>query len=188
MTIASEVTRRALGADADATAVVADARTYLRVVPRHGVLAARVAGAASWGDERLRRVFSAGGPGPAGGGFGVDADAIGLLRGFDDADLVGERAAVVNLDYRVPVAWVQRGVGTWPVFLRAIHGALFFDAGHAWDRAFSSADIRRSFGAELAFDAVFGASFGATIATGVAVRHDRGERDAAAFVRVGRAF
>jgi hypothetical protein len=187
--VRTELTRRVLGADADASAVVADARHYLRVFPRHGVLAARVAGAASWGDERLRRVFAAGGSGPQVAGFAVDVDAIGLLRGFEESDQIGERAAVVNLDYRFPLAWVQRGIGTWPIFLRSIHGAVFADAGHAWDRRFDRSAVRRSVGGELSFDAAFGSSFGMTIATGLAWRRDRdGARDVVAFARIGRAF
>jgi hypothetical protein len=189
LALRTELTRRFLGADADAGAVVADTRHYLRAFPRHAVFAARVAGAASWGDERLRRLFAAGGAGPQPAGFSLDVDAIGLLRGFEASDLVGERAAVVNLDYRVPLAWVQRGIGTWPVFLRSIHGALFADAGHAWDRRFDRSAIRRSIGGELSFDVGFGSSLGLTIATGVAWRRDRdGDRDVAAFARIGRAF
>jgi hypothetical protein len=189
VTLTTELTRRALGADADANAIVADARYYLRVVPRHGVLAARVAAAASWGDVRLRRVFASGGSGPQPTGFSVDVDAIGLLRGFEASDSVGERAAVVNLDYRVPLAWVQRGIGTWPVFLRSVHAAAFVDAGHAWDQTFDRSQVRQSVGGELSFDAVLGSSFRMTIATGAAWRRDGdGSRDVVAFARIGRAF
>ena len=189
VSIASEVTRRFLGADADAGAVVADARHYLRAFPRHAVIAARIAGAASWGDARLRRPFGAGGSDAQPGGFGVDLGAIGLLRGFEESDVIGDRAAVVNVDYRFPLAWVQRGLGTWPVFLRSIHGALFADAGHAWDRSFRSADIRRAFGGEVSFDTAFGSAVGMTITAGVAWRHDSGgARDVVAFGRIGRAF
>lgn len=188
VTVASELARRFLGADADAGTVAVDARHYLPVLPRHGVIAVRGAGAMSWGDERLRRVFAAGGSGPQPGGFGLDVKAIGLLRGFGETAAIGDRAAVVNLDYRFPLTWVQRGVGTWPAFVRGIHGAVFADAGHAWDRQFKRSDILRSFGAELSCDAVFGSTLGLTLATGVAWRHHNEERDVAAFARVGRAF
>lgn len=187
--ITSELTRRFLGADGDAGTVAADARHYLRAFPRHGVLAARIAGASSWGDDRLRRVFSAAGSGPQPGGFDVGVDAIGLLRGFGESDLIGDHAAVVNVDYRFPLAWVQRGMGTLPFFLRSVHGAVFADAGHAWDDRFRAADVRRSVGAELAFDTVLGSSLGVTIAAGAAWRYDgRGSRGVAAFGRIGRAF
>ena len=40
-------------------------------------------------------------------GFGFGLDAIGLLRGFDEDAVVGTRAAVVNVDYRLPL-WRDR--------------------------------------------------------------------------------
>ena len=73
-------------------------------------------GASAWGDDAVRRLFSAGGGGPQSGGIGFDLDAIGLIRGFETDDVIGPRAAVVNADYRVPLAWIERGVGTWPLF------------------------------------------------------------------------
>ena len=85
-----------------ATSMAGELRGYVRAFPRHAVLAARVAGASSHGDDRVRRDFSASGSGPQFGGFDVGLDAIGLLRGFDSDDLIDRHAAVVNLDYRVP--------------------------------------------------------------------------------------
>jgi hypothetical protein len=189
--ITTELTRMALGADADAGAATADVRGYVRAFPRHAVLAARLAGASAWGDESMRRIFSASGSGPRGAGFGFDGDAIGLMRGFDEGDVAGRRAAVVNLDYRFPLLDVQRGVGTLPFFLQQVHGAVFADVGSAWDSGFDSSDLRRSFGAELSFDAVLGYSLPIVLTTGGAWRHDPVLSDNAgwaAFVRIGRAF
>lgn len=173
-----------------ATSLAAELRGYQRAFPRHGVLAARLAAATSRGEARVRREFSAAGSGPQPGGFDIGGEAIGLLRGFEPGALFGRTAASANLDYRFPLAWPQRGLGTWPVFLRRVHGALFADAAHAWDDAFRWADVRRSFGAEVSFDVVLGGAFGFTAATGAAWRHDpRGVHEGAAgFVRLGRAF
>ena len=189
-TVTGELARRALGSDGDATAVTADARGYLRLFPRHGVVAARIAAAAAAGDERIRRAYSAGGSGPQPGGFDFGSGAIGLLRGYEESDLRGDRAAVLNLDYRVPFAWVERGLGTWPLLLRSVHGAVFFDAGNAWTDRFRRANIRRSLGAELSFDVVLGYELPLTIAAGAAWRTGGpGERrGVAGFARVGRAF
>ncbi len=188
LTVTSELTRRVLGADADAGTFGADVRHYARAVPRHGVIAARLAGATAWGDARLRRAFSAGGPGQS-GAFDFGVGAVGLLRGFEESALIGDHAAVVNLDYRFPLGWVQRGLGTLPVFLRSVHGAVFVDAGHAWDRRFGAGSVHRSAGAELSFDTVLASSLALTVTGGVAWRHDgaRG-RGVVAFGRVGRAF
>lgn len=188
LSLTSEQTRRALGADGDAGTFTADARRYFRIAPRHGVIALRAAGATAWGDETVRREFSAGGHGPRPGGFDFDGDAIGLLRGFDESDLVGRHAAVVNADYRFPIAWVQRGAGTVPLLVRSVHGAVFADIGQAWDGAFRAEDIHRSVGAELSLDAVVGYSLGLTITGGAAWSHDGRHGGVVAFARVGRAF
>ncbi len=190
VSVTGELARRALGGDGDAGAAVAEARGYWRMLPRHAVVAARVAGATSWGDRRLRRVFDAAGSGAQSAGFDVGPGAIGLVRGFSSADLFGFHAAVVNLDYRFPIAWPQRGVGTWPVMLRSIHGALFADAGQAWDGSRANARTRQSFGVELSADTVLGYSLPLTLTAGGAWREDPSgkRRGWGAFARVGRAF
>jgi hypothetical protein len=94
------------------------------------------------------------------------------------------------MDYRFPLAWPQRGIGTLPVMLRSIHGAVFVDVGHAWDASFRAADVRRSFGAEISADTVMGYSLPLTLTAGAAWRDDpSGRRPGwAVFARTGRAF
>ena len=171
-------------------ALTADARYYRRVVGRHDVLAIRGAAAGSWGDDAAAQLFSASGNGPVGTGFGFGLDAIGLLRGFDEDAVVGTRAAVVNVDYRLPLWRIGRGAGTIPVFLRTVHGAVFFDAGQAWSDGARWGDARTSFGGEISADTVVGFALPVTFTAGAAVRHD-GTTDrssAGGFARVGRAF
>jgi hypothetical protein len=184
--VTTEVTREAFGADGNGEAATVDLRGYLPVVPRHGVIAARVAAAAAWGDPRVRRQFSASGSGPQTPGFDFGSDAVGLVRGLDEDDVVGRYAAVLNLDYRLPLARIDRGVGTWPAFARVVHGALFLDAGHAWDETFRRSDVRVAVGLELSLDTVVGHALPLTFTAGAAwVSHDRG---VVAFGRIGRAF
>ena len=185
------ITELARGEDGEsATSVVAELRGFVPVFPRHAVFAARIAGATSRGAEQVRRDYRASGSGPQPGGFDVGLDAIGLLRGFEADDLIDRHAAVLNLDYRFPLARPQRGIGTWPVFLRKVHGAAFVDFAHAWDETFDRSEIRRSLGLELSFDVVLGGSVPFTFATGAAWRHDpqRLREGASVFARIGRAF
>ena len=188
--LTSEMTRRALGAGGDGTALTLDARAYLPVFPRHGVVAARIAGATASGDRSVRRRFSAGGAGPQPAGFNFGSDAIGLLRGFDEDAIVGNHAVTANLDYRLPLASIQRGIGTLPFFLRTAHAAVFADAGHAWTSDFRWADLRSAIGAEISLDTVVGYSVPLTFTAGASWRSDpvTGHRGFAAFGRVGRAF
>ena len=189
--VSSEWTASALGADGNARAVVVDARGYQRAGPRHAVLAARVAAASAWGDDSVRRTFAAGGSSPADGvGLNFDSDAVALIRGFEAQDVFGDKAAVLNVDYRVPLKWIERGVGTWPLFLRSVHGAVFADGGAAWTGRRTRNDRRASAGLELSADLVVGYQLPLTATVGVAARHDpSGRSDGfAVFARVGRAF
>ena len=138
MRVTTELTRAAFGADGDAEAATFDIRGYLPVVPEHGVIAVRFAVAASQGDPAVRRMFSASGTDPQTLTFDFGSDAVGLVRGLGSSDLLGTRAAVVNLDYRLPLKQIERGVGTLPIFARVAHGAVFVDAGHAWTGSFSA--------------------------------------------------
>jgi hypothetical protein len=185
-----EAAPEALGSDAGNASATLDSRAYFRLGPRHAAFALRGAGATAWGAREARRVFTASGAGPAADGFDFGRDAIGLLRGFDVDSLVGTHAAVANVDYRIPLFRPQRGVGTVPIFFRAIHAAAFADAGHAWEDRFQLADVRTSAGAELSIDSVLGYSLPLTFATGIAWRHDPvGHHDGVTvFGRVGRAF
>jgi hypothetical protein len=187
-TVGVEFTREALGADGDAGAATLDARGYLPLGPRHAVFAARVAAGTAWGDEAARRVFSASGNGPQGRGFSFASDAIGLMRGVDESDVFGDHAAIVNIDYRLPLLRIERGFGTLPVFARTLHGALFLDAGHGWTDSFRRADIARSVGAELSLDAVLGYALPLTFTGGVAWRALPDRSGVVVFSRVGRAF
>jgi hypothetical protein len=152
-------------------------------------VAARASAAAYWGDRDGALFFTATGHGPQPAGFGFGRDAIGLVRGFDDGEAVGTRAATLNLDYRAPIRRVDRGAGTVPVFVRVLHGAVFVDAGHAWTGRTRWADARVSIGAELSADAVVGFALPVTLTAGAAWRRDGGgPRGIAVFGRIGRAF
>ena len=189
VTAAGEWAPRGLGSTGDSQAMIAEARAFLPAVPRHGVVALRAAAAVASGDVTSAREFGAGGSGQS-GGLSFGRDAVGLVRGFDTDEVVGRRALVLNADYRLPLAWVERGVGTWPAFVRALHGAVFVDAGAAWSGALTRDRVRVSAGGEIASDLVLGYVVPLTIAGGVAWRHDptRDRGAAAVFARVGAAF
>ena len=55
------------------------------------------------------------------------------LRGFYTGTRGGEAYWLTSGEYRFPVLYVDRGVGTIPFFMRNVSGALVVDAGNAWD-------------------------------------------------------
>jgi hypothetical protein len=189
--VTAERVPRLFGASADATAFTADARVYLPGAAPHHVVAVRVAGGVSTGDANLGRTFHLGGAGPDRGVIGFDRDAISLLRGFGSDTFAGSHVALVNLDYRWPIARPQRGAGTWPLFVHTIHAAAFTDVGHAWTRAFRADAVKTSVGGELSANIIAGYMFPFIVTAGAAWGHDGSGvvRDGGmAFLRLGYAF
>jgi outer membrane translocation and assembly module TamA len=94
------------------------------------------------------------------------------------------------VDYRFPLMRIERGAGTLPAFVRSVHGALFVDAGHAWNDTFRARDARVSVGVELSADTILGYALPITLTSGVAWRHDglNNQNGATIFGRIGRAF
>jgi hypothetical protein len=182
----------ALGADGQATSWTADGRAYLPAFGRHDVVAIRAAVGSSTGDRVVRRSFTLGEPVLPISAFGFSKRSVGLLRGPGSDAFAGSAVAVANFDYRFPLLRVERGVRTWPFFVRDVHGAVFADIGAAgptlreWQKPVSAV------GAELASRLTLGYALNLTIAAGVSWVHDparvTGTDRAAAFVRTGYAF
>jgi hypothetical protein len=187
----AELVRSALGADGDATTITGDVRAYVPGLAPHHILAVRVAGGRSTGDASVREAFLLGGPGPDVTPLDFGRSAISVLRGFGANTFAGTHVALANVDYRLPLAYPQRGFGTWPIFVRSVHAALFGDVGHAWTRTFRAEDAKTSAGAELSSDFVFGYYFPLTATVGAAWGHDGSGlagSGGTVYFRVGRAF
>ena len=152
----TELTREALGADGNAEGWTIDIRGYLPVVPpsqRDRREDRR--GRGVWGD----RLSAGGSARPATG----RRPRIRLRHGrrrahprLDEDDVVGISRGGRQRGLSVSLRRIERGVGTWPAFARALHGAVFLDAGHAWEDKFRGSDVRVSLGAELSLDTVVG--------------------------------
>lgn len=112
-----------LYSDFNMTNVSFDWREYHTVpILKHSVLAGRLAGVASFGDQLTQRSFQLGG-------------VMGYfpLRGYPEGKFPGQKLLSGSLEYRFPLLWVERGVLTLPFFLRNLQGNLFADFGNAWD-------------------------------------------------------
>jgi WD40 repeat protein len=187
----AEFVERPLGSSATSTTLTADVRGYAPGLAPHHVVAARLAAGVSSGDATVGRTFLLGGPIVGDSAIDFGSRAVGLLRGFPSNSFAGTHSAVLNLDYRWPIARPQRGIGTWPIFLHTVHAAVFADAGHAWTRTFDAGAIKTSLGAELSTNVVAGYYFPFTATAGAAWGRDgsgtRPDR-VTAYLRVGRAF
>lgn len=189
--VTGEIAGSRLAALDDATAVTADVRSYMPGVIRHHVVALRASGGASTGPRGLARTFQLGGSSPALDTIDFSRGAFSLLRGFAPGAFAGRRVAVVNGDYRFPIRWFERGLGTSPLFWRSLSGSVFADVGHVWNDTFRLDDAKLSVGVEVSTDIVVGYSWPLTIAAGVARGRDGSGRTpsvSTTYVRVGRAF
>ncbi len=103
--------RKLFGSDVDQTWVQAGLAQYLRLPLANHVLMGSV---------------MAGG-GTAKGSF-VDEFCDGFrVRGQDEGPN-GRRKIKGTIEARFPIGRVERGLGTWPLFLHVVHGALFAEA------------------------------------------------------------
>ena len=187
----AEFTRHELGADADATRLTGDVRAYVPAFGPHHVIALRAVGATITGDLSVGRTFLMGGSARDTGLIDFSTAPTTLMRGFPGDTFGGSHAALVNVEYRVPLARPQRGLGTWPLFLRTIHAAAFTDVGHVWTTGFHASDVKSSFGAELSVDAVEGYFLPITATVGAARGHDGSGTvpdHTTLYVRLGHAF
>jgi hypothetical protein len=127
---------------------------YIRMPWRgHQVLALRLSAAASAGGLGRRAPYAI-------GGFSPQNDVIrsfllrsaytevGALRGFRPGAYDGDYYTVLNAEYRIPLADVERGIRTLPAFMRRITMIPFVDVGGAWYQ-FTRQAIKFGAGASL---------------------------------------
>jgi hypothetical protein len=188
--VTSEQVRSAFGADGNADALTAELRAYWRPGRGHAVLAARAGYGTAAGDRNVRRLFFVGGTSSAGSLVNFGADAIGMVRGFGDEVAAGPRVGAVSVEWRQPLWRLERGWGTWPVYLRTVHAAVFADAGDAWTGQFSLDRLKASVGVEGSIDTVIGFNLPLTFTAGAARTRDgaAGRSATAVYFRIGASF
>ncbi len=145
-TLGYEKALPAIGSRYDFDRVWVDVRRYAGLPWQHHALAVRLSGGTNVGREAGD--FYLGGAESSTLFSNIDlrtASSVGTrfmpLRGYGFAAQSGASALAVSSEWRFPVYDVQRGLGVYPIFVRNLHGAVFAEAGQAWDGWF---DWRRS--------------------------------------------
>lgn len=112
-----------------------DLRYYLEMPwADHHVLAIRAAAGWVWGDlEQIGGTFRFGGPFGEGALAGY-SNRLFPFRGLPGVTFARDRVLLFSTEYRMPLIRVNRGIGTWPVFLKNVNLSLFSDAGDTWAR------------------------------------------------------
>ena len=137
-------------------------------IPNH-VLAVRGAAGLTVGGTDFLGNYLLGGP-FGDGAFYVTPDGSYMLRGYTFGADIGDMFWTANAEYRFPIWYVQRGVGTIPAFVRNVSGLVFVDTGNAFNnpttagRAATAAEFANaafsqplvSVGGEVLFSGIFG--------------------------------
>jgi hypothetical protein len=109
------------------------------------------------------------------------------LRGYrsGEAVLTGHRASLATLEWRIPIADIDRHFMVPPVGVNRISMSVFTEAGAAWDNA--PQHWYKSGGMELLYEARAGYLVGSQLRVGVAKGFEAPGR-MEAYVRIGRSF
>jgi len=138
LSVGADYADRAVGSETSVTSFSATATGYLTMPwARHQVLAVGLTGGTSGGTYPRRGLFSIGGYDdlPLLDSFRSNLRQSGFrLRGYKPAQFAGNDVNLLNVEYRTPLWYVDRGVSTLPVFLRTLSGTVFFDYGAVYDR------------------------------------------------------
>ncbi|HEY5602126.1 MAG TPA: hypothetical protein VIM41_03380 [Gammaproteobacteria bacterium] len=101
------------------------------------------------------------------------------LRGYPTGlnALLGRQMLSANLEWRFPVALLEKTLMAPPAGIYQVHGALFYSAGDAWDDRTESADYVSSAGMELNVEVILGYLIPINLRLGYAHGFDRGGED-----------
>ncbi len=80
------------------------------------------------------------------------------LHGYKQgrADLRGRRMALIEAEWRFPIALIERGFMVPPIGLHQIHGKLIYNWGESWDQDSNVPALRRGAGIEITTELVLG--------------------------------
>ena len=103
------------------------------------------------------------------------------LYGYKDgrADLRGRRMALVEAEWRFPIALVERGFMTPPIGLHQIHGKLIYNWGESWNQGSEVPALRRGAGIEFSAELVLGYWLPVNLNIGFAKGFDSGGEEQA---------
>ena len=111
------------------------------------------------------------------------------LRGYrgDEVELLGRNARVASVEWRTPLADIDRHAMVPPFGINRLSASFFFDAGGAWDSGHAPEKWRRGVGFEVLAEARLLYALGLQLRLGVARGLDE-PRSTRGYFTAGRAF
>ena len=152
-----EATDQALGSSPNNEQIIfqGDLREYVPLPLDGHVLAFRLAGGIAWGDKLLQGTFRLGSA-LGEGTLAAVTPRLFTLRGLPNITFAGERGMLMSGEYRLPLIYPQRGLGTTPIHLNKMYMVFFADYGSVWNGDIDFDNFLLGVGAELRGDFVLG--------------------------------
>jgi outer membrane protein assembly factor BamA len=145
---------RGLGSDLDLSKYSIEYQDFLRLPTaalNHQTLYLRFAGAFADGNLNFgQQAFQIG---------GIPSDLNPYpLRGYPARMVTGKYVATGTFEYRTPLVFPKSDTGTFPLFTKTVHAALFVDAGEVWDdnTNFHGNNVKVGAGVEARMDVTLG--------------------------------
>ena len=156
-----------IGSDFNLKKYSFDWHEYIDFPFDHHVLLLRAYAGKSIGDVIAQRAFQLGGDNPGDLTINVTEQDI-FLRGYPVNKYRGQKVGLLSTEYRFPVKNLEKGFGNTPFFFKRLHGAVFYEAGNAWDATFIRKDLKRAVGLEARLDMSFAYTLPITFRFGIA--------------------
>jgi Tol biopolymer transport system component len=152
---------------------------------RSHVLSLNYSGGISGGDLRHRGYYYLGGYPPQDllrSIYDFTRPGGAALRGYDYASVVGDQFHVFNFEYRFPVAWIERGIETLPLYLRRLHAKVFVDYGGAFTGSAALDKLKLGVGGEAILEVIYAWYYAAALQLGYAHGFSAGGGDQVYFL------
>ena len=183
-----EMNLKKLGSNYDISKLVGEWREYLALPFRHHVLGLRIAGGLSWGKEAEELFFMGGYKGRE-YSFSTNSDYFCLLRGYKENTFWGTKVILLNLEYRMPLINIERGIWNLPFFLQRLHLGFFIDSGKVWNNEkFNFSGFKTGIGVEMRIDGDLGYLMPVTLSIGIAKGLDKKFGKNQIYLRLGTSF
>lgn len=139
-------------------------------LPAHHVFALQLTAGVSDSSLDGRSAFALGGVPlfPSSGALLSLQSPTRVLHGYRVLASSGQALALLNAEWRFPLATLEWGWSTLPLQLRRLHGAVLADVGDAFDFGAQPFSPRLGVGAELRMEVVFGYTTATDVRLGLA--------------------
>ena len=156
-----------IGSDFNLEKVTFDWHEYIDLPFDHHVMLLRAYAGKSTGDVIAQRAFQLGGDNPGDLTINVIEQNV-YLRGYQFNQYRGQKIGLLSAEYRFPIQNIENGLNNAPLFFKRLHGAIFAEAGNAWDTIYSSKDLKRAVGFEARVDVSLAYVLPVTVRFGIA--------------------